>query len=217
VAAYLANVGVNASHGIRSPLRADGSFVVWPIPERMPWAPPMLRLGDIDPDAPPRWRARPVHADPDLRSGIPTYGDNCRRAGRAFSLRRAEPGDVILFMARLHPPEAPPSLHVIGMLEIADLIRDVGADPGLGWWDGNAHVRRARATGAWDQFWVFKGTPRSRFFPAAHRFDSGHANELLGVTWPATRTEQQTIASHTRAVRRLTGDAERTARDLWTS
>jgi hypothetical protein len=217
VAAYLANVGVNASHGIHSPLRADGSFILWPIPERVPWAPPMLRLGDLDPGAPPRWRDRPVHADPDLGGPIPTYGDNCRRAGRAFSLRRSEPGDVILFMARLHPPDAAPALHVVGLLEIADIIRDIDRDPGPGWWDTNAHVRRARATGAWDQFWVFRGTTRSRLFQAAQPFSASHADLPLRVTWRAGRTEQQTIASHTRAVRRLTGDAERNARALWTS
>lgn len=35
------------------------------------------------------------------------------------------------------------------------------------------------------------------------------------IGWRATRTEQQTIASHTRAVRRLDGAAERRARELW--
>lgn len=217
MAAYLANVGANASHSIHSTINADGSFVVWPIPERVQWAPPMLRLKDVDPTAPPGWRDRPVHHDPDLTDDPKTYGDNCRRAGRAFSLRKAEPGDLILFIARLRPHDGPPALHVVGALEIDDVMRDVERDPGPGWWDANAHIRRARATGGWDRFWVFRGTRRSGRLNRATPLSRRLADELLRVNWRASRTEQQTIASHTRAVRRLTGDAERTARSLWTS
>jgi hypothetical protein len=59
MAAFLANVGVNAAHRIHSPLYPDGSFELRPIPERKPWAPPMLRLPEV-------WGKRPVHLDPDL-------------------------------------------------------------------------------------------------------------------------------------------------------
>jgi len=85
MAAFLANVGVNAAHRVRSPLHPDGSFELLPIPEKEPWAPPMLRLPGI-------WAGRAVHLDPDLAGRPPTYGDNCRTAGRAFSLRQAPPG-----------------------------------------------------------------------------------------------------------------------------
>ena len=44
MAAYLANVGVNAAHRVESPLFADGSFVLYPIPEDQTWAHPMRRL-----------------------------------------------------------------------------------------------------------------------------------------------------------------------------
>ena len=199
MAAYLANVGANAAHRLRSPLRADGSFTVYPIPER----------------AAARDAGIAVHTDPDLTGDPPTYGDNCRRAGRAFSLRRAEPGDLILFVARLHPPASAPALHVVGALEIDAVAADLTKDPGPGWWDGNAHVRRARATGEWDSFWVFRGTPRSGWFSSATPLDRTLVAELLPIAWRTTRTEQQTIASHTRAVRRLAGDAERRARELW--
>src|ERR1700752_1181419 len=96
MAAFLANVGVNASHSVNSPLRADGTFELLPIPETVPWRPPMVR----------GWRNKGVHRDPDFPSPPATYGDNCRRAGRAFSLRRARKGDLIVFIARLvnqHP------------------------------------------------------------------------------------------------------------------
>src|SRR5205814_5729289 len=94
MAAFLANIGANASHRARSPLFADGSFVLYPIPEPYPWAAPMRRL-------PGAWGDLAVHVDPDLEGDPPTYGDNCRTAGRAFSLRRAQPGDTIVFVARL--------------------------------------------------------------------------------------------------------------------
>src|SRR5207302_5345804 len=70
MAAFLANVGVNAAHRVRSPLHPDGSFELLPIPEKEPWAPPMLRLPGI-------WAGRAVHLDPDLAGRPPTYGDNC--------------------------------------------------------------------------------------------------------------------------------------------
>ena len=206
MAAFLANVGVNASHRVASPLHPDGTFTLVPIPEAMAWAPPMLRL-------PEAWGDRPVHLDPDLTSATATYGDNCRRAGRAFSLRRAEPGDLIVFLARLGGPDRA-ALHLVGALEVEDVLADATTDPGPGWWDANAHVRRARALEAWDSFWVFRGSVRSRFFERAVPFTIELARATLGMTPNPARTEQQTIASHTRAVRRLTGVGEHLLREL---
>ena len=207
MAAFLANVGVNASHRVPSPLRPDGAFELVPLPERVPWAEPMLRA--------PQWGPRAVHLDPDLRSPIATYGDNCRRAGRAFSLRRAAAGDLVVFLARLRSERAA-TLHLVGALEVEDVLADVTAEPGPGWWDGNAHVRRGRATGAWDSFWVFRGSARSRLFERAVPFTLAHARAVLGMTPNPGRSEQQTIASHTRAVRRLTGAGETALRALCT-
>jgi hypothetical protein len=214
VAAFLANVGVNASHAARSPLFRDGSFLLLPIPERHPWRRPMLRLEDLPgltEYAPSAWRLRAVHLDPDLCGFRPTYGDNCRRAGRAFSLRRAVPGDVIVFVARLVPPATPPAFYLAGCLYIEDVLADVTSDPGPGWWDDNAHIRRARALRTWDSFWVFKGGRGSRRFRCAHRFGRREAETVFGVgwRWRTNRTDMQTIASYTRAVRRVEGDGER--------
>lgn len=202
MAAFLANVGVNASHRVRSRLRVDGGFELLPIPERVGWAPPMLRLPEV-------WGLRAVHLDPDLRGRHPTYGDNCRTAGRAFALRRAERDDVIVFLARLHSEDGAAGFHLVGALEIARVRRDLARDPGPGWWDDNAHVRRARATGEWDSFWVFEGTARSRLFRRAVPFTREIADALFPtIFWRPQRTELQTIGSHTRAVRRLTGATE---------
>ena len=213
VAAYLANVGVNAGHSARSPIFADGSFLLLPIPERRPWRKPMLRLRDLpalDRHAPATWRNAAVHLDPDLASETPTYGDNCRRAGRAFSLRRAKQGELIVFLARLHPAGGAAGFYLVGVLEIADAVEDVVKDPGAGWWDANAHVRRARATNAWDSFWVFKGTATSALLDRAVPFTRAETERIFGAAtrWPAHRTELQTIGSYTRAVRRVEGAGE---------
>ena len=220
MAAFLANVGVNSAHAARSPLFDDGRFALLPIPERQPWRPPMLRLGDVDglaAHAPATWRNRAVHLDPDLLASTPTYGDNCRRAGRAFGLRRAERGDLIVFLARLQPISAAPQFHLVGCLEIDDALVDVTFDPGHGWWDGNAHIRRARATAIWDSFWVFKGSAcGSRMFARSYQFARKEVEKVFGPNWHwrTTRTELQTIGSYTRAVRRLDGRGEEWLRTI---
>lgn len=219
MAAFLANVGVNSAHSPRSPVFGDGRFLLLPIPEKVPWAPPMLRLADIAElaaYAPTKCRERAVHLDPDLSAPTPTYGDNCRRAGRAFSLRRAAPGDLIVFLARLHPMAAPPQFYLVGCLIVDDALVDVTSDPGPGWWDSNAHVRRARAIGRWDSFWVFKGAAsRSRALSTAHPFTRREMETVLSpVRWRSTRTELQTIGSYTRAVRRIEGRGEEWLRTI---
>ena len=207
MAAFLANVGVNAAHRVASPLFPDRSFELRPIPETLPWAPPMLRLPEV-------WGDRAVHLDPDLAGDPATYGDSCRTAGRAFSLRRALPGDVICFLARLQG-DGSPGFYLVGLLEVVEVRPDVTSDPGAGWWDANAHVRRARAGGEWNSFWVFRGGAGSGLLRTAVPFGRREAERALGgLGWPGHRSELQTIASHTRAIRRLTGEAELFVRDL---
>ena len=210
MAVFLANVGVNAAHSARSSLRPDGSFTLVPIPERMKWRAPMLRLRDLPEiarEAPEALARIAVHLDPDFRSSTPTYGDNCRRAARAFALRKAEKGDRIVFLARLHPRSASPGFYLVGELVVAEVLTDVVADPGPGWWDANAHVRRARATGIWDSFWVFRGGSGSGFYPRARPFRREEAESLFSQpwNWRENRSELQTIGSYTRTIRRLPG------------
>src|SRR5713226_9047082 len=220
MAAFLANVGVNSAHAARSPMFDGGRFLLLPIPEKVAWAPPMLRLGDLTTlaaYAPPSWRGRAVHLDPDFSAPTPTYRDNCRSAGRAFSLRRAKPGDLIAFLARLHPANEPPAFYLVGSLIVDVALQDVTSDPGPGWWDRNAHIRRARATARWDSFWVFKGTAaRSRALTKAHPFARREAEVVFGRNWlwRSTRSELQTIGSYTRAVRRVEGLGEEWLRKI---
>jgi len=210
MAVFLANIGVNAGHTARSPLFPDGSFTVIPIPERMKWRSPMLRLKDlpeIAEHAPESLARIAVHLDPDFRSATPTYGDNCRRAARAYALRKAVPGDRIVFLARLHPRAAPPAFYLVGELVVAEILADVTADPGSGWWDGNAHLRRGRATGDWDSFWVFRGGAGSGFYEKARPFRREEVEALFADPWEwrPNRSELQTIGSYTRTIRRLPG------------
>jgi Nucleotide modification associated domain 3 len=169
----------------------------------------MLRIPQV-------WGDRAVHLDPDLTGHPPTYGDNCRTAGRAFSLRRARPGDAICFLARLQPDRGAAGFHLVGVLEVAEVRGDVTSDPGPGWWDANAHLRRGRAAGRWDSFWVFRGSADSGLLPRAVPFGRQEAEATLGagLHWPEHRTELQTIGSCTRAVRRLSAPGEAFLREL---
>ena len=219
MAAFLANVGVNAGHSASSPLRDDGTFDLLPIPEAIPWRHPMLRFVDLPIPSgrvPSRWASRAAHLDPDLVSPTPTYGDNCRRAARAFTLRRAQRGDFVVFLARLRPASAPASFFLVGCMEVDEVAPDITSDPGPGWWDANAHVRRSRATGDWDSFWVFKGGPASRLFDRAVPFTRSETVAVLGETceWPGHRSELQTIGSYTRTVRRVEGAGEEWLRTI---
>jgi len=213
VAAFLANVGVNAGHPAWSPLHDDGSFDLLPIPEALEWRHPMLRYRDLPPNlghVPSSWANRAAHLDPDLNSATPTYGDNCRRAARAFTLRRAKRGDLIVFLARLKPASGPAAFYLVGCLDIEAIASDLTSDPGTGWWDANAHVRRSRASGDWDSFWVFHGGPCSLLFDRPVPFTRRETSALLGdaCMWPDHRTELQTIGSYTRTVRRFEGAGE---------
>ena len=95
---YLVNVGANASHApaARSPVFADGRFIYVSFPtlskERTQSYPEESRPFVRQPD---RWR---THADPDWLNL--TYGDYCANP-RAGALKRAEPGDILLFWGML--------------------------------------------------------------------------------------------------------------------
>lgn len=149
------------------------------------------------------WGSRAVHVDPDLGAATPTYGDVCRSHPRAFALRKADSGDRILFLARLEDGDDAAGFYLVGLLVIEEVIADLIADPGPGWWDGNAHVLRSRAHG-WDSSWIFKGGPGTGFFKHAQPFGRGEAEAALGrLNWRPGRSELQTIASYTRTIRRI--------------
>ena len=219
MAAYLVNIGANSQHSARARIHPDGSFDFIPIPEEIPGGAPMLRYADIPALAqatPASWLQRSVHCDPDFYSSTPTYGDNCARIPRAFALRRALPGDSIVFIARLTDAKGIPGFYLVGRLEVAGSLREVTSDPGPGWWDSNAHIRRGRAIGRWDGFTVFAGGPDSGLLARAVSFTRKQARAVFGPgwEWPADQTDLQVIGAHTRSVRRLEGAAAQRLQDL---
>lgn len=212
---FLANVGVNASHRLISPLGSDGSFSLVPIPEEGN----PVRYGDVAhlrglvPEA--YWGSG-THYDPEWETR--TYGDNCGWAPRAAALKGCAPGDFIFFIARLVGPLGP-AFALVGFLEIEEVARDVRAMPAERF-EANAHVRRGR----WDGFWVFAGSPRSRLLPRAALIGREEAELLLrdragaAWNWRDGRSVLQTIGSYTRSCRYIIDPARERERALafWT-
>ena len=169
---FLANVGVNASHRVSSPVFADGTFEFIPIPEDRELPEPYaLRYRDLrsynNPGCdlrayvPSRLWDWPAHNDPEFESF--TYGDNCETSPRAASLKHLTPGDLLFFLARLQgvPDDDLPvrarvrkaadalldrnGFYLVGYLEIEEVLPDVRSRPAedvLRRFGANAHVRR---------------------------------------------------------------------------
>ncbi|GEM_PF-358181 len=225
---FLANVGVNASHRLVSPLRHDGSFSLVTIPEEPRLAgPSLVRYGDVPhlrSAVPPRFWDQPTHYDPEFETR--TYGDNCASAPRAAALKRCRPGDWIVFITRL-VRDSIPCFALVGGLHVEAILRDVRARPAaaaLRRFGRNAHVRRGLADPAfWNGFWVFAGSSASGLFPRAAIVGRDEADLLFrdregkGWLWREGRTELQTIGSYTRSCRCVVdsaADPER-AEALW--
>ncbi len=240
---YLANVGANASHGFASPLFHDGTFEFLSIPEdRDLTGPQVVRYRDLRshnlPEmgvldfVPQRLWNWPAHNDPEFDTY--TYGDNCETSPRASSLRRMDPGDLLFFLARLVAwmdggPTKRYGFYLVGVLEVAEVLRDVRSRPSraaLDRFGANAHLRRGLTDARlWDRFWVFGGSSRSRRFHRAVPVTRDLADRVftsadgLPWRWDGLRTELQVIGSYTRSCRciidpALPGHAER-LKALW--
>lgn len=209
---FLANVGVNAAHRLMSPLAANGSFTLVPIPEENRLTgPSLVRYGDVPRlrhIVPERYWDRATHYDPEFETF--TYGDNCGWAPRAAALKACRPGDWIFFIARLVGATGP-LFAIVGGLHVEAILKDVRKRPeegALRRFGANAHVRRGLADERyWDGFWVFAGGPASHLFDRAVVIGRAEAELLFrdrtGAAWewrPA-RSELQTIGSYTRSCR----------------
>ena len=234
---FLVNVGVNASHSLKSPRFSDGSFELVPIPELVQHpGPPMRRYEDVPSRSgapggllhyiPSSYHQRYCHFDPEFVTR--TYGDNPELAPRAAALKRAQPGDWLFFLARLwdwHEGTwtGPSSFYIVAALEVASIVQRVGQPPEqdeLAIYGANAHVLRAQADSAlWDRFWVLKGTPRSQLLPYAIEVTADMAKQVLRDkdgkpwTWLEGRSELQTIGSYTRSIRVVADTESRAFRD----
>jgi hypothetical protein len=235
---FLANVGANATHRFESPVFPDGTFEQIPIIETPPepghhsvrmadvpsWNRPGATLSEW---VPGRYRELAAHYDPEF--GTVTYGDNCERAARAYALKSARPGDVVLFLARLRQHDGrsfcgPHGFYLTGLIEIESVLESVRAAPSaheMRRYGANAHVRKG-LNGAhhWDGFWVFGGSERSERFDRAVPVDRALCDAVFRTAsggrweWPAHRTELQVIGSYTRTCRAVldTGNPAHTAR-----
>ena len=222
---FLANVGANASHRFQSPIFADGTFEVLPIPEDrdLPgdslvrfrhlksFYNPEVSLRDYLPE---QWWDRPCHFDPEFYTF--TYGDNCDTAPRAAALKGIVPGDYIFFIVRLVGFEDgkynnQPGFYLIGYLEVESMLTSVTGLPAAGdlaWAGDNAHIRRAIANPDWwNGFWVFKGSANSQRFRLAVPVDRSLASRVFRTAadepwrWDSHRSELQIIGSYTRSCR----------------
>jgi hypothetical protein len=237
---FLANVGVNASHinlGLQSPRFPDGRFEFIPIPELKEFqqASGFVRYNQLQ-----CWNetneslARyipinradlAVHTDPDFTAL--TYGDECGRTSRAAALKQAQPGDILVFLARLADYRnglftGQAGFYLVGFLEIAEILKDIRAQPepaNFARYMHNAHLRRAQHDPRWyDGFYIFEGSARSRRFQIAYPFGKAEAEQYLRdksgqpFRWQEGRTELQTIGSYTRTCRCVL-DAGRSAEE----
>ena len=106
---YLANVGANSGHRFASPLFKDGMFEFIPIPEGEGQT-SGVRYSDLrshnEPSrdllryVPSRRRRAVCHNDPEFETL--TYGDSGDNP-KSSRLTRIQPGDALLFLARLEP------------------------------------------------------------------------------------------------------------------
>lgn len=252
--AYMVNVGANRSHGIRSPLFADGRFEFVPIPEDFSLADcadgegSPLTYADLvcyNTDQPllslyparvaTRWAARPVHHDPNLCKvkGLPTtaliYGDVPYTNPRASSLRHAQPGDLLFFLANFTPYDPTnqcfqtnaQALYVIGVLEVAQVLEYSSGgrslrDPYSGVLsDLRAYRRQVHVDRLFtmphrfvsEPFSLIEGTERSARFeraaPLTAEVSGAYLTDKTGATFDfgKFRSPAACIGSYTRAIR----------------
>ena len=223
---FLVNVGANASHPARSPVFANGTFEILPIPEDRDWWAPTLPAyaripGWNDPAeslsrfVPDRHRGTLVHDDPEFRTL--TYGDNPNRSPRASGLRPCRPGDYLFFLARFTPHDGTdfhgePAFYFIGFFLVEEVLANVSEYPHgeiFTRFGANAHVRRATYhRAALDSFWVWRGSPRGslrlpRAVPLTREVCDATLRDAKGHPWKwgAGRSELQSIGSYTRTAR----------------
>ena len=214
---FLANVAANSSHrGLCSPLFADGTFELLPIPEGVPGLHGASRAVYY------RQLRSYYHPDRDLRQYVSadlwdtvchndpefetfTYGDNGTN-GRSSALTKVQVGDLLMFLARLERWGAGQRTGQYGFYLIGGLLVDYA-----GWitrtssqWDRfarNAHVIRDD-----DKFWGIAGSSQSRRFERAVPITRVICDQVFraanGTPWDWSKnTETGTIGSYTRACR----------------
>ncbi len=219
---YIANVGANASHRSLSPLYDDGYFDLITIPEQGQLGSACLRYKDLrwhDPRAVrmilgrTRWEAA-THNDPDLWDGV--YGDVPYLSSRAAPLRRARPGDALLFFARLRPFggntfHRDSAFYFVGGWSIHKAI-DVKPNIGLRLErrvSDNPHVRKYLA-GSPQRFSLFLSRESPTRLTPPVRMSRSYLRRALPESrlwkWVDDRTRLQTIGSYLRTIKAVSSE-----------
>jgi Nucleotide modification associated domain 3 len=251
---YLVNVGVNLAHKLRSPLFPDARFEFVPIPEgddigefvKANITP--ITYGDLfcynssrkllslfSNKLQDEFANRIVHYDPNLnnandaRHAAFTYGDIPYTNARASSLRGAQPGDLLFFLANLARYDCDKrtfihgrrALYLIGFIEIdtvleylpeKKLLYDHFSDHycNVLQFSKNAHVKRLLTLPyRFEQqpFMIFEGSDRSRRFEYAVRITRQLCDMCMRdkdnrpFDYSKFRSLDACIGAYTRAVR----------------
>lgn len=209
---FVVNVGVNASDAakrrMRSPIFDDGTFEMLPIKESKNLASKLFarqyrrlpswtgRTQSLAVYLPEKYGVYGAHDDPDFSRM--TYGDI--QSGRAGALKSVQPGDLLLFLARLWSFrdgrfEGPGAFHFVGSLLVThNLAFGFGVatrvpDEVRARVEKNAHTLRAQA-GDTSSYRVLVGDPRrSARFERAIEVTRAVAGTLFGGD-PAPDGEQ---------------------------
>jgi hypothetical protein len=216
------NVGANVSHGsLRSPIFADRTFEFIPIPEGYVdgldrYSSFACRSGRaVREFVPDSYLEQAMHNDPEFETF--TYGDVPESNSRAANLKKLNPGDSVLFLARLVEWDDERGWGNGGFFFVGDLVlrrvvnkSDLSEDPRLvKLVENNAHVKRWRLNPYLEphNFWVFVGSDRSARYQHAVPFDGKMLTDVLRKAdgSPVSRKEGMTdnlfIGCNTRACR----------------
>ena len=213
---YLANVGANSKHGFASPLFEDGTFEFIPIREDEDQT-DGVRYSDLrshnDPGrdllcyVPSRLHRAVCHNDPEFETL--TYGDNGEN-GKSSALTGIQPGDALLFLARLERWTALDGkgteqfgFYLIGGLsaDYAEFVTPQSA--GRDRFAKNAHAIRGD-----ERFFGVAGSSRSRRFRRAVPLTRDICGKVFraanGATWRwAGKSDLAVIGSYTRSIRQM--------------
>ena len=221
---YLANVGANSKHGFASPLFEDGSFEFIPIRESDGQT-SGVRYSDLrshnDPGrdllrhVPPHLHRAVCHNDPEFETL--TYGDSGDNP-KSSSLTRIQPGDALLFLARLERWRDGERTKDFGFYLIGGLSADYAEfvtpqSAGRDRFAKNAHAIRGD-----ESFFGVAGSSRSRRFRRAVPLNRDICGEVFraanGAPWRWGKSDLATIGSYTRSIRQMldTGIAEQERR-----
>jgi Nucleotide modification associated domain 3 len=251
---YLVNVGVNLAHKLRSPLFPDARFEFVPIPEEGDLGESIragikpITYGDLfchnssqkllslfSQKLQDEFANRLVHYDPNFNNANDachatfTYGDIPYTNARASSLRYAQPGDLLFFLANLAQYDCDSAsfirgqraLYLIGFIEI-DTVLEYIPEKKLLYdhfsdhycdvlqFSKNAHVKRLLTLSyrfERQPFMIFEGSDRSRRFEYAVRISRQLCDlcvrdkENRPFDYSKFRSLDACIGAYTRAVR----------------